>query len=107
MKIRKNDNVKVLSGKDRGKTGKVIQVLQSSANGKMYVVVEGINLLKKHLRASGKERKGQTIELPAPMHISKVMVMDPKSNKPTRIGFMVEGKTKKRVAKKSGEFLDV
>jgi len=107
MKVKKNDMVKVLSGKDRGKTGKIIQVLRQPAIDKVFVVVEGVNLRKKHLRGSGKERKGQTIELSAPLHMSKVMVVDPKTNKPTRIGYRVEGTSKKRIAKKSGEFLDI
>ncbi len=105
MKIKKGDKVKVLAGKDQGKTGNVIQVLRG--NGHYLVVVEGVNTLKKHLRA-GRSRgneKGQTIELPAPMPMSRVMLIDPKSGKPTRVGFRVEAGDKKRIAKKSGETL--
>lgn len=106
MKIKTGDKVKVLSGKSRNKTGKVIQVLTSKKNGGLYVVVEGLNLLKKHLRPKHQNEKGQIIELPAPLHISKVMLIDPKSGKPTRVGFKMEGKDKKRVAKVSGEIIE-
>ena len=106
MKIKTGDKVKVLSGKSRGKEGKVIQVLTNKRNDKVYVVVEGVNLLKKHLRPRRQGEKGQIIELPAPLHLSKVMLLDPKSGKPTRVGYKQEGEEKKRVAKVSGEYLD-
>ncbi|MBI5222472.1 MAG: 50S ribosomal protein L24 [Candidatus Magasanikbacteria bacterium] len=106
MKIKTGDKVKVLSGKSRGKIGKVIQVLENKKNGKFYVVVEGANILKKHMKPKRQNEKGQTIELPAPLHISKVMLIDPKSGKPTRVGFKMEGNEKKRVSKVSGEFID-
>ncbi|OGH64831.1 MAG: 50S ribosomal protein L24 [Candidatus Magasanikbacteria bacterium RIFCSPHIGHO2_01_FULL_41_23] len=102
MKIKKNDIVKVLAGKDRNKTGKVIQILLGK-NGEAGVVVEGINKLKKHLRSRKNGEKGQAIELPAPIPMSRVMLIDPKTNKPTRISYRLEGTTKVRVAKKSGE----
>lgn len=85
MKIKTNDNVKVLSGRDRGKTGKVLQVLQNKGTGGKYVVVEGVNLRKKHLRPKQKSEPGRVIELAAPLHASKVMVVDPKSKQPTRL----------------------
>jgi len=106
MKIKTGDKVKVLSGKDQGKTGKVIQVLQSKKNKQSYVVVEGLNILKKHMRSGRRGEKGQIIELPAPIHISNVILIDPKSDKPSRIGYKQEGNEKKRVAKVSGEFID-
>jgi len=106
MKIKTGDNVKVLSGKDRGKTGKVVQVLKNDKNNQSYVVVEGVNVLKKHLRAGRRGDQGQIIELPAPLHSSSVMLIDPKSQKPTRVGAKMEGSDKKRVAKRSGEFID-
>ncbi|KKW42231.1 MAG: 50S ribosomal protein L24 [Candidatus Magasanikbacteria bacterium GW2011_GWA2_56_11] len=106
MKIKTGDKVKLLSGKDRGKTGKVIQVLYNRDKQAHYVVVEGVNKLKKHLRAGRRSEKGQVIELPAPVQISKVMLVDPKSGKPTRVAFRAEGATKKRVAKVSGEAVD-
>ena len=106
MKIKTGDKVKVLSGKDRGKTGKVVQVLHNKKNSKDYVVVEDVNILKKHMRAGRKGEKGQVIELPAPIHISNVMLLDPKSGKATRVGYKKEGKVKNRIAKVSGEFID-
>jgi len=106
MKIKTGDNVKILSGKDRGKTGKVVQVLTHKASGQRYVVVEGMNVMKKHLRTQRSGEKGQVIELSAPIHMSAVMVIDPKSNKSTRVGYQTEGDTKRRVARSSGELLD-
>jgi len=106
MKIKTGDKVKVLAGKDRGKEGKVVQVLFNQKKKLYYVVVEGVNLLKKHLRANKQGTQGQVIELPAPMPVSRVMLIDPKSGKPTRVGFKVEGKEKKRIARVSGEMID-
>lgn len=106
MKIKTGDKVKILSGKDRGKTGKVIQVLHDDARNAHFVVVESVNLLKKHMRPSKKDEKGRVIELPAPLHASKVMLIDPRSGKPTRVGFKKEGDVKKRVAHVSGELID-
>jgi len=105
MKIKTGDKVKVLSGKDRGKTGKVIQVLKDKKSGRVMVVVEGVNKLKKHMRAQ-QGNKGQVIELSAPINASNVMVIDPSSGKPSRVGYQIEGSAKKRIAKKSGEFID-
>lgn len=105
MKIKKGDNVKVLAGKDRNKTGKVIQVLVGK-NNLVFVVVEGVNKLKKHLRSRRNGDKGQAIELPAPLPASRVMIIDPKNNKPTRVNFRTEGTAKVRVGRKSGEALN-
>ena len=106
MKIKTGDNVRVLSGKERGKSGKVIQVVHRKDNGKVLVVVEGLNIRKKHIRARKQGEKGQVIEWSAPLHISKVMLLDPKSNTPTRVGFTMEGNKKKRTAKKSGAVIE-
>lgn len=105
MKIKTGDKVKVLSGKDRGKTGKVVQVLFNKARAERFVVVEGVNVLKKHLKSRGRDQKGQIIELPAPIHASNVMLIDSASGKPTRVGYKKEGTSKKRVSKKSGEII--
>jgi large subunit ribosomal protein L24 len=105
MKIKNGDKVKILKGKDAGKTGKVIQVMKNKSTEKVLVVVEGVNLLKKHLRSGKQGEKGQIIELPSPMNISNVMLIDAKSGKPTRVGFKMEGTEKKRVAKVSGEII--
>jgi len=106
MKIKTGDKVKILSGKDRGKTGKVIQVLIDKKTNRKYAVVEGANILKKHIRSRQRGQQGQIIELSAPVDISNVMLIDSKTNKPTRVGFAIEANDKKRVAKKSGEFVD-
>ena len=106
MKIKSGDKVKVLSGSDRGKTGKVVQILVNKKTDQTFVVVEGVNLRKKHLRPKRKGEKGQIIELPTPIHVSNTMLIDPKSGKPTRVGFKKEGDEKKRIAKISGEFID-
>ena len=106
MKIKTGDKVKVLKGKDNGKIGKVIQIFKDDTKGQTYVVVENVNLLKKNMRPRKEGERGQIIELPAPINISNVMLIDPKSNKPTRVGYKVEGTDKKRVAKVSGEYID-
>lgn len=106
MKIKTGDNIKVISGRERGKAGRVIQVLHNQKANQSYVVVEGVNLRKKHLRPQRRGDKGQTIELAAPLHASNVMLVDPAAKKPTRVGYKIEGGSKKRVAKRSGEFID-
>lgn len=102
MKIKVNDKVTILSGKDRGKEGKVIQVFPREAK----VVVEGVNIIKKHIRAKKAGEKGSRIELAGPIHASKVMLLDPKSGKATRVGYKIEGDKKHRVAKATGEIID-
>ena len=106
MKIKKGDKVKVLSGRERSKTGDVIQVLYNKQTRQHYVVVEGIHTLKKHVRAGQRADKGQIIELPSPMQMSNVMLIDPKTSKPTRVQYKQEGTDKKRMARVSGEFID-
>lgn len=101
-KIRKDDTVQVMVGKDKGRQGKVIQVLP--AVGK--VIVEGINIAKKHKRARNQRDEKGIIEKNMPLSISKVMLVDPKVNLPTRVGFKHtgEGQGKKvRISKKTGE----
>ncbi len=99
MRIKTNDKVKIVAGKDRGKEGKVIQVF--SKEGK--IVVEGLNLMKKHLRPRQRGEKGQIIELAAPLAVSNVMLICEKCGKPTRIGYKTEGESKKRTCKKCKE----
>jgi large subunit ribosomal protein L24 len=107
MRIRKNDIVKVLSGKSRGKTGRVLKVDPD----KMIVVVEGANMLKRHSRPSQKNRKGGIVEKEGPMHLSKVQLIDTRNNVPTRVGYRLltddQGKVtgKVRIGKKSGEII--
>lgn len=101
MKIKSGDNVKVISGREKGKIGKVIQVLKNKRTGAAFVVIENVNLRKKHLRPKKSGDKGQVIELANPIAISNVMLIDPSSKKPTRVGYVREGDVKKRVAKVS------
>jgi large subunit ribosomal protein L24 len=98
MKIRKDDSVYIQTGKDRGKTGTVTKVLKKSDR----VVVDGINKTIKHVKKK-EGQSGERVEFFAPIHISNVAILDPKTGKPTRIGYQVDGKTKVRIAKKSGE----
>ena len=101
-KIKKGDNVVVLSGKDKGKTGTVAQVLPK--DGK--VVVEGVNVTTRHRKPTQMNPQGGIDRAPAPMAISKVAVADPKDGKPTRVRFETKDGKKVRVAVKSGETID-
>jgi large subunit ribosomal protein L24 len=107
MKIRKNDMVMVIAGNDRGKTGKVLKVFPKNYR----VIVEGINLRKKHTKPNQKNPQGGILEKEASINASNVMILDPKTNEPTRIGSRVilDEKTGKkkiaRVAKATGEMI--
>ncbi len=101
MKIHQGDLVLIISGKDKGKQGTVLRVLAS----KNHVVVEGINMRTRHIRKTV-QSPGQRIQYEASLDASKVMIVDPKTKKPTRIGYKVDAKgSKKRVAKASGEVI--
>lgn len=98
MKLRANDTVIIISGKNKGKKGKIMRVLAATNK----VVVEQVNIRTKHVKKKGNE-PGQIIRYEAPIDASNVQLIDPKSGKPTRVGYkMIAGK-KTRVAKKSGE----
>ncbi|WP_086617387.1 50S ribosomal protein L24 [Erythrobacter tepidarius] len=101
-KIKKGDSVVVLSGKDKGRTGTVTQVLPKEGK----VVVEGVNIVARHRKPSQQNPQGGIDRFPAPMHISKVAVADPKTGKPTRVRFEVRDGKKVRVAVKSGETIN-
>lgn len=107
MKIRKNDNVVVISGNDKGKTGKVLKVFPK----KFRVIVEGINLRKRHTKRSQKSPQGGIIEKEAPINASNVMLLDPKTNEPTRLGSQIildenTGKKKRaRISRSTGEMV--
>jgi len=108
MKIKKGDKIKVLSGKDRGKSGKVLQVFPADCRAS----VEGINILIKHLRSNRKGEKGQRIEFPAPLDLSNLALVCPKCGRATRVGFKLaekensKGRKEKfRVCKKCGEVI--
>src|SRR5262249_14465836 len=101
MKLKKGDKVIVIAGKHKGQTSSIVRVLTK----RDMVLLDGINLVKKHRRA-GQPGKGQIVDKPMPLHISNVMLADPKSGKPTRIKIMRDKEgTRERVAVKSGNTL--
>lgn len=102
MKIKTNDKVRIISGKDSGKEGKIIQVFPE----KERVVVEGANIIKKHMKPKRGGDKGQIIELSGPIHMSKVMLVCPKCGKETRVGYKIEAGKKMRKCNKCGEIID-
>jgi len=103
MKIRKNDTVLVIAGKDRGKTGKV----RFAYPKKERVLVEGVNFIKKHMRAIGQVRQAGIIEREAPIQVSNVMLLCNKCNHPTRVGFrFLEDGKKVRVCRSCREVID-
>ncbi|MBR3389124.1 MAG: 50S ribosomal protein L24 [Prevotella sp.] len=100
MHIKKGDTVIVLAGEDKGKTGKVLQVLKE----KEQAIVEGVRIVTKSAKPSAKNPQGGFIKMEAPIHISNISLIDPKSGKPTRISIKKTDDGKKvRIAKKSGE----
>lgn len=104
-KIKKGDNVFILSGKDKGKTGKVLKVIKNLTL-QDKAIVEGVNIVKKHTKQSATQKGGiESVEMP--IYISNLSIVDPKTSKPSRIGFKIlkDGK-KVRFAKKSGETLN-
>lgn len=115
MKIKKGDKVQITAGKDKGKKGKVLQVLPEDN----ALVIEGLNLLIKHMRPRKQGEKGQKIQFPAPLNISNARLICPKCNKLTRAGFKILGKDsgsagekkvkknkKVRICKKCNEVID-
>ena len=99
LHIRKGDNVIVLAGRDKGKTGKVQKVLVSEQRA----IVEGINMVSKSTKPSAKNPQGGIVKQEAPIHVSNVSLIDPKSGKATRVSIKHEGRNVVRIAKKSGE----
>lgn len=103
MKIKKGDNVMVMAGKDKGKTGKVMQVFPTE--GKL--VVDGVNKTVKHAKTRKDGEKGQKIDFFGPINASNVMLIDSKTGKPTRVGYKImEDGRKVRMAKKSQETIE-
>ena len=103
MKIRKNDSVLIIAGKDRGKKGKVRFVY----NKHQRVLVEGVNFIKRHTRAVRQARQAGIIEREAPVHMSDVMLLCSKCNHPTRVGFhFLEGGKKVRICRVCREVID-
>lgn len=107
MHVRKNDNVVVVSGNSKGKEGKVLKVFPETNK----VIIEGVNIVKRHTKPSAKNQQGGVVMKEAPINASNVMIKDPKTGAPTRVGTqrLKDGSTGKtkivRVAKKSGETL--
>ena len=101
MKIKKGDTVKILYGKDTGKQG----VVSAVKNGK--VIIEGLNMYKKHVKGDGKEKKSAIIDIAKPMDVSKVMLVCPNCNKPTRVGIRRENGKVVRICKKCGKVIEI
>ena len=101
MKIKKGDNVIVISGAYKGKTGSVVKVLPELNK----VLIDGINMKKVHEKKQKTGSKGQVIEKPAPLHASNVLIVDPKTKKPTRIRIEKKNGSRVRIARKSGSSL--
>ena len=99
MKLKTGDKVFMITGKDKGKTGKIIQVFPKLGK----IVVEGVNVFKKHAKANKSGQKGQVIELAAPLHISKVMFYCVRCEKPVRLGARFVADKKERICKKCKE----
>ena len=103
QRIRKDDNVIVLSGREKGKRGKVLRIYRADGRA----LVQGVNMVKRHTRPSPGQ-PGGIVEKEAPLHISNLAHVDPKTDEPTRVGFKrLEDGRKVRFAKKSGEVIDL
>lgn len=103
MKIKKGDKVRVLQGKDAGKDGEVMFAFPA----KGVVIVEGVNLVKKHQRSTGENSPGGIIDKDMPMPVANVAILSPKDGKPTRVGYKILGDgTKVRVCKRTGAEFD-
>jgi large subunit ribosomal protein L24 len=108
LKVRKDDNVRIITGKDKGKTGRVLRVDPV----KQRVYVEGANIVKRHtkprtLRDTQRAQElGGIVEMEGPIHVSNVMLIDPESGEPTRVSVKREGGRRVRVAKRSGKEID-
>ena len=103
LKIKKGDNVVVITGRDKGKSGTVLRVMPKDSR----VVVQGVHMAKRHTRPSAGQ-SGGIVEKELSIHLSNVALVDPKTSKPTRVGYKVlEGGRKVRVARRSGEVIDI
>ena len=102
MRIRKDDNVVLIGGKDRGKSGRVLRTEPK----RRRVFVEGLNIVKRHQRPRSQTDTGGIIEKEGPIDVSNVMLLDPSDNKPTRVGIVREDGRRKRIAKRTGKELE-
>jgi large subunit ribosomal protein L24 len=101
MKIKKGDTVLIISGKDKGKTGKVFTSLPKEEG----ILIEGINLMKKHVKAKKQGEKGQLVQMPAKVNISNVKLICPKCGKAVRVGYEIKNKQKNRICKKCSQII--
>ncbi|MBM7022427.1 50S ribosomal protein L24 [Treponema sp. Marseille-Q4523] len=101
FKIKKNDNVEVLAGKDKGKRGSVVRIIPK----KDKVIVSGVNIVKKAMKRRSQQDQGGIVEVEAPLHISNVGVVCKKCGRPVKIGYKIDGDKKLRVCRKCGETL--
>jgi len=102
LHVKKGDKVQVISGKDKGKQGVILEAFPTRER----VLVEGVNIVKKHSKPSQLNPQGGIIDMEAPIHVSNVMPLDPKTNEPTRVGYKIVDGKKVRIAKKTGNPLD-
>ncbi|EPZ45923.1 50S ribosomal protein L24 [Alicyclobacillus acidoterrestris] len=103
LRVKAGDKVVVIAGKDKQKTGRILKVFPSEGR----VIVEGVNVVKRHTKPNAANPDGGIVEKEAPIHVSNVAIADPKTGAPTRVGFKIlEDGKKVRYAKKSGETLD-
>ncbi len=100
FKIKKGDKVQVIAGSNKGKSGEVTVIITD----KNRAVVEGVNIVKKHMKPTN-DNPGGIVEMAAPIHISNLALLDPKSNKPTRVGYKIKNNKKVRYSKKSGQII--
>ena len=101
FKIKKNDNVEVLAGTDKGKRGSVVRIIPKSDR----VIVSGVNIVKKAMKRRSQQDQGGIVEVEAPLHISNVGVVCKKCGRPVKIGYKIDGDKKVRVCRKCGETL--
>jgi large subunit ribosomal protein L24 len=101
LKVKKGDKVVVITGRDKGKSGEILKVLREENR----VIVQGINMAQRHQKQS-MSQEGGIVQKELTIHVSNVALIDPKSEKPTRVGYKMDGERKVRVARRSGEALD-
>ncbi len=102
LRIKTGDTVKVIAGASKGKEGKVTKVIKDNRK----IVVEGVNVVSKHIKPSAQNTQGKIEKVEAPIHISNVSLLDPKSGEPTRVGYKIDDHGRKvRYSKKSGEII--
>lgn len=102
MKIKKDDKVKIIAGKDKGKVAKVLRTFRSEGK----VLVEGVNVVKKHVKPDGANNEGGIVSFEKPIDISNVMFYSEKEKRPVRLGYKIENKKKVRFSKASGNLVD-